>query len=326
MFDINLKVIQKMETLNLPQYTIGVVVRRTNIHPETLRVWEMRYELIVPGRSETGRRLYSESDIRKLQLVKQLTERGHGVSSLAKLSSDELRERLSASHNQGAQQETRIGMKCRIAFVGDALRVRYGRHLLYYKDIDIVGSTVSGSSSTSHAQADVVIIDLSTINEESHALIEQVCTDSGASAAIVVFNFATRKAIAELESAGIVCLKGALSAAEIYRACMSLMQPLFNAASLNDKQADEESAPPRFDMDQLSHIATLSSAIACECPNHLAELIINLTAFEHYSLECANRNEDDARLHMQLNQSTAAARMILEESLARLMEIEGIVV
>ncbi len=315
-----------METLNLPQYTIGVVVRRTNIHPETLRVWERRYELIVPGRSETGRRLYSESDIRKLQLVKQLTERGHGVSSLAKLSSDELRERLSASHHQGTQQETRSGLKCRITFVGDALRVRYGRHLLYYKDIDIVGSTVSGSTSASHAQADVVIIDLSTINEESHALIEQYCTDSGASAAIVVFNFATRKAIAELESAGIVCLKGALSAAEIYRACMSLMQPLFNVASLTEKQIDEESAPPRFDKDQLSHIATLSSAIACECPNHLAELIINLTAFEHYSLECANRNEDDARLHMQLNQSTVAARMILEESLARLMEIEGIVV
>jgi DNA-binding transcriptional MerR regulator len=314
-----------METLNTPQYNIGVVVRRTNIHPETLRVWERRYELIVPDRSETGRRLYSEGDIRKLQLVKQLTELGHGVSSLAKLSSDELLERLTASHHQGAQRETRSGLKCRVAFVGDALRVRYGRHLLYYKDIDIVGSMIPGSS-TSHAQADVVIIDLSTINEESHALIEQYCTDSGASAAVVVFNFATRKAISELESAGIVCLKGALSAAEIYRACMSLMQPLFNVASLTDQQTDEESTPPRFDKDQLSHIATLSSAIACECPNHLAELIINLTAFEHYSLECANRNEDDARLHLQLNQSTAAARMILEESLARLIEIEGIVV
>jgi len=314
-----------METLNTPQYNIGVVVRRTNIHPETLRVWERRYELIVPDRSETGRRLYSEGDIRKLQLVKQLTELGHGVSSLAKLTSDELLERLTASHNQGAQRETRSGLKCRVAFVGDALRVRYGRHLLYYKDIDIVGSMIPGSS-TSHAQADVVIIDLSTINEESHALIEQYCTDSGASAAVVVFNFATRKAISELESAGIVCLKGALSAAEIYRACMSLMQPLFNVASLTDQQTDEESTPPRFDKDQLSHIATLSSAIACECPNHLAELIINLTAFEHYSLECANRNEDDARLHLQLNQSTAAARMILEESLARLIEIEGIVV
>jgi DNA-binding transcriptional MerR regulator len=316
-----------METLNLPQYTIGVVVRRTNIHPETLRVWERRYELIVPGRSDTGRRLYSEGDIRKLQLVKQLTELGHGVSSLAKLSSDELRERISASHHQGAQQEKRSTYKCRVAFVGDALRVRYGRHLLYYKDIDIVGAINSASSSSeSNAQADVVIIDLSTINEESQALIEQHCTEKGASSAIVIFNFATRKAIAELESAGIVCLKGALSAAEIYRACMSLMQPLFHATSLTDKQTDEESAPPRFDKDQLSHIATLSSAIACECPNHLAELIINLTAFEHYSLECANRNEDDARLHLQLNQSTAAARMILEESLARLMEIEGIIV
>lgn len=314
-----------METLNTPQYNIGVVVRRTNIHPETLRVWERRYELIVPDRSDTGRRLYSEGDIRKLQLVKQLTELGHGVSSLAKLSSDELLERLTASHHQGTQRETRSGLKCRVAFVGDTLRVRYGRHLLYYKDIDIVGSMIPGSS-TSHAQADVVIIDLSTINEESQALIEQYCTDSGASAAIVVFNFATRKAISELESAGIVCLKGALSAAEIYRACMSLMQPLFSVASLTDQQTDEESAPPRFDKDQLSHIATLSSAIACECPNHLAELIINLTAFEHYSLECANRNEDDARLHLQLNQSTAAARMILEESLARLIEIEGIVV
>lgn len=314
-----------METLNTPQYNIGVVVRRTNIHPETLRVWERRYELIVPDRSDTGRRLYSEGDIRKLQLVKQLTELGHGVSSLAKLSSDELLERLTASHHQGTQRETRSGLKCRVAFVGDTLRVRYGRHLLYYKDIDIVGSMIPGSS-TSHAQADVVIIDLSTINEESQALIEQYCTDSGASAAIVVFNFATRKAISELESAGIVCLKGALSAAEIYRACMSLMQPLFNVASLTNQQTDEESAPPRFDKDQLSHIATLSSAIACECPNHLAELIINLTAFEHYSLECANRNEDDARLHLQLNQSTAAARMILEESLARLIEIEGIVV
>jgi hypothetical protein len=53
-------------------------------------------------------------------------------------------------------------------------------------------------------------------------------------------------------------------------------------------------------------------------------LIINLTAFEKYSSECANRNEEDAQLHFQLNQSAGASRLILEESLIRLMEIEGI--
>jgi hypothetical protein len=53
-------------------------------------------------------------------------------------------------------------------------------------------------------------------------------------------------------------------------------------------------------------------------------LIINLTAFEKYSSECANRNEEDAQLHSQLNQAAGASRLILEESLIRLMEIEGI--
>ena len=86
-----------MELINKHQYAIGVVARRTQTHPETIRVWERRYELIVPGRSETGRRLYSENDIAKLTLVKRLTELGHSVSSLAKLSNDELRDRLNAS-------------------------------------------------------------------------------------------------------------------------------------------------------------------------------------------------------------------------------------
>lgn len=307
----------------MPQYTIGVVVRRTNIHPETLRVWERRYELIVPDRSDTGRRLYSEGDIRKLQLVKQLTELGHGVSSLAKLTADELKDRLNASQHHDGTLDTRSKMQCRVCFVGDALRVRYGRHLLYYKDITLVDAPKSASSASTHA--DVVVLDLSTINDDSLAVIEQHTRETGA-AAVVIFNFATRKAIAELEALGIVCLKGALSAAEIYRACMSLMKPTWHAALQTDSQSEEETIPPRFNKGQLVQIAAISSAIACECPNHLAELIINLNAFESYSLECANRNADDARLHMQLNQSTAAARMILEESLARLMEIEGITV
>jgi hypothetical protein len=53
-------------------------------------------------------------------------------------------------------------------------------------------------------------------------------------------------------------------------------------------------------------------------------LIINLSAFEKYSSECANRNQEDAQLHSQLNQAAGASRLILEDSLIRLMEIEGI--
>ena len=109
-------------------------------------------------------------------------------------------------------------------------------------------------------------------------------------------------------------------AAEIYRACRSIKPTVSNSRPALNQTVTS----PRFTNEQLSRIAALTSKIACECPNHLAELIINLTAFEKYSSECANRNEEDAQLHFQLNQSAGASRLILEESLIRLMEIEGI--
>jgi DNA-binding transcriptional MerR regulator len=127
-----------MELINKHQYAIGVVARRTQTHPETIRVWERRYELIVPGRSETGRRLYSENDIAKLTLVKRLTELGHSVSSLAKLSNDDLRDRLNASLASEPSKYTEQLSKLRVVFANDALRLRLSRDLLIHEDITVV--------------------------------------------------------------------------------------------------------------------------------------------------------------------------------------------
>jgi len=55
-----------METNLQNSLTIGVVARRSQIHPETLRVWEKRYDMISPLRTDSGQRLYSESDILKV--------------------------------------------------------------------------------------------------------------------------------------------------------------------------------------------------------------------------------------------------------------------
>ena len=58
------------EMTNLPLYTIGVVAELLGVHPETIRVWE-RYGVIKPQR-RSGRRFYSETDLKKLQFVKRL--------------------------------------------------------------------------------------------------------------------------------------------------------------------------------------------------------------------------------------------------------------
>jgi DNA-binding transcriptional MerR regulator len=309
-----------MELINKHQYAIGVVARRTQTHPETIRVWERRYELIVPGRSETGRRLYSENDIAKLTLVKRLTELGHSVSSLAKLSNDDLRDRLNASLASEPSKYTEQLSKLRVVFANDALRLRLSRDLLIHEDITVVDFPNKNLSSVMEQRADIVIVDLVTLNEESLSDVRHYLSETGCESALVIFNFGTKKSILELEDAGVVCLKGSVAAAEIYRACRSIKPTL----PISRPALNQPVTSPRFTNEQLSRITALTSKIACECPNHLAELIINLTAFEKYSSECANRNEEDAQLHSQLNQAAGASRLILEESLVRLMEIEGI--
>jgi MerR family transcriptional regulator/heat shock protein HspR len=52
-------------------YHISSVSKMYNIHPQTLRLYE-REGLIRPSRSEGNTRLYSEEDLRKLELVLNL--------------------------------------------------------------------------------------------------------------------------------------------------------------------------------------------------------------------------------------------------------------
>ena len=82
-------------------------------------------------------------------------------------------------------------------------------------------------------------------------------------------------------------------------------------------------APRRSSNSQLAALAQASTAIDCECPQHLAQLVADLTAFEIYSANCANR-DDDAALHRYLHRTTAAARNLIETAPGRVADAEGI--
>ena len=66
-----------------PRHSIAVVSRRTGLSQLVLRAWERRYEAVVPGRTETGRRLYTDRDLEKLSLLRLLTEAGHRIGDIA---------------------------------------------------------------------------------------------------------------------------------------------------------------------------------------------------------------------------------------------------
>ena len=71
-------------------YTIKYVSQRTGLSPHLIRAWEKRYKAVVPQRSPTNRRLYSEDDVHRLQLLKKITESGQSISQIAQLESNEL--------------------------------------------------------------------------------------------------------------------------------------------------------------------------------------------------------------------------------------------
>lgn len=83
--------------------------------------------------------------------------------------------------------------------------------------------------------------------------------------------------------------------------------------------------PRRYSRAQLGRLAEIQSSIDCECPNHLSELLVALTAFEDYSRACQNRDDADAKMHSLLHRRTAEARSIMEEALSQLLVHEKIV-
>jgi methanogenic corrinoid protein MtbC1 len=74
------------------RHPIQVVSKRTGLTADVLRVWEKRYEVVEPGRSSGGHRLYSDLDVERLGLLSMAVSAGRRISRLADLSLDDLRE------------------------------------------------------------------------------------------------------------------------------------------------------------------------------------------------------------------------------------------
>ena len=79
-------------TPEVARHGIGVVARRTGLLADRIRVWERRYGAVEPVRSATGRRLYSDADVDRLRLLREVVDRGHAIGAVARLEIGRLAE------------------------------------------------------------------------------------------------------------------------------------------------------------------------------------------------------------------------------------------
>lgn len=80
-------------------FTIKDIENLTGIKSHTLRIWEQRYGIPNPKRTDTNIRYYDDQDLKLLLNVSLLNKQGHKISHLTSLTKEEL-EKLALAHCQ----------------------------------------------------------------------------------------------------------------------------------------------------------------------------------------------------------------------------------
>jgi DNA-binding transcriptional MerR regulator len=328
-----------------PTFRSGAVARMAGMPVATLRIWEQRYQAVRPITAASGHRLYSSADVERATLLRQLTAQGHAIGLLAALETEQVREMMHApevsisTNRPGAQKQTPM----RAVVVGRALARRLqrlidrqplGPALQMVAVFDTLAEAAVAAQHITNSAVDLLLWQSASLQPDARHELRVAQDAWQAPAAAVLYRFSSAAARAELAGAGAVVFYEPVDdnslgqwLAYLHRAetpsdeivtAPDLTIPM--AKSLTKKNLP----PPRFDNAALTQFAGLSSAMACECPSHLAELLMQVAHFETYSGECANRSAADAQLHAYLKEVAGTARMLFEKALEQVAIAEGL--
>jgi DNA-binding transcriptional MerR regulator len=75
-------------------YSIKDLEQLSGIKAHTLRIWEQRYNLLQPKRTDTNIRFYDDDDLKLILNVALLNDNGVKISKIASMTSNELREEV----------------------------------------------------------------------------------------------------------------------------------------------------------------------------------------------------------------------------------------
>lgn len=319
-------------------FGISAASRLTGISAHVLRIWERRYEVVDPNRTDSKRRQYTRADIRRLSLVKTLVDQKQAIRNVAALTDEQLEQRVRETE---AVEAAMGGLKSnnspqRFAFVGTTSRDIARETADTSERLNLVGEFSSVDEMRESLQSgaiDFLVIELPTLFPKTVDDIKKTIREIKAQRAIVICRFSNVKADKLDDTVSL--LMGPIGNSEFQRACLPNERPASPSIGILDVTANppaeipsgESTAPlsRKFSDEALLRIARQSSVVKCECPQHLANLLSGLAAFEQYSLECESQNAEDAKLHAYLYQTTAECRVTMEEALERVIKAENIV-
>ncbi len=309
----------------------------------TLRIWEQRYKVVAPATSPTGHRLYSAADVARLALLKQLTDHGHAIGAIAALSAAQLQQ-VASTHvttvAAGGRPPPAQPVSWRLVVVGTALARRLQRPAVVERlgqapqVIAVFDTLARAARATREQPIDLLLWQAPSLHAGSLTELTAAAKAWGARHTAVLYRFAGAASRQPFAGAEVV-LSREPQDDDTLGAWLAALECAAAARDAPPRPAPQHSqtlwlpagdaAPPRFDDATLTDFAGLSSTIACECPRHVVELLMQLSSFEAYSADCEHLSPEDATLHAYLKRVAGASRALFESALERVAIHEGLI-
>jgi DNA-binding transcriptional MerR regulator/methylmalonyl-CoA mutase cobalamin-binding subunit len=78
----------------MSSYSIRDLEQLSGIKAHTIRIWEQRYNIIQPKRTDTNIRMYDDQDLKLVLNISLLKDHGYKISDIAKFSLDEISQEV----------------------------------------------------------------------------------------------------------------------------------------------------------------------------------------------------------------------------------------
>jgi len=89
-------------------YSIKDLENLSGVKAHTLRIWEKRYGIIQPSRTETNIRYYKDADLQKILNITLLNRKGYKISKIAEMTADQIRQIVAELTEVGIAFEDQI--------------------------------------------------------------------------------------------------------------------------------------------------------------------------------------------------------------------------
>lgn len=290
----------------------GAAARLAGLPVTTLRVWERRYSVVAAPKTATGQRLYSNHDVQRLRLLKRLTDSGHAIGTIAALALEPL-EALAGGLMTAAPPAT--GLDPRLVVVGRGVAQKltaFGPCQLLAVHDQLDQAEVAPAAA---GPVDVLLVHLASLQPAGAQRVLALAARLRADAVVVLYAFGAEAVVATLDAAGATVRREPIAPRELAQ----LVAPRRRSAP-----PGWQATPRRFSDEALAGLMQQATSVACECPRHLAEIVLQLVGFERYSGDCLAASPADSALHLHLGELAAAARAHFELALMRVVAEEGL--